>query len=176
MRESVQNASSQVPSQTPWAGNSGDRPSKMSFIKCCGGLRSTLDLRTTVCMHAESLLLCPNLCGPMDCSPPASSVHGVLWARIPEWVVVPFSKRSSQSRDRTWVSWIAGRFFTIWASHQGSPSSLGQTSLHSASLYCALQTLQCLPVESTNWTLHWRSLWAPFSNSICWLSISVALW
>ena len=38
---------------------------------------------------------CPNLCDPMDCSPPGSSVHGVLQARIPEWVAVPSSRGSS---------------------------------------------------------------------------------
>ena len=45
----------------------------------------------------------------MDCSPPGSSVHGILQARIPEWVAISFC------RDQTWVFCIAGRFFTIWA-------------------------------------------------------------
>ena len=43
------------------------------------------------------------LCDPVDCSPPGSSVHGILQGRILEWVAIPFSKGSSQSRDRTWV-------------------------------------------------------------------------
>ena len=51
----------------------------------------------------------------MDCSPPVSSVHGILWARILECVAIPFSSGSSQPRDWTWVPCIAGRFFTIWA-------------------------------------------------------------
>ena len=55
---------------------------------------------------------CLTLCDPMDCSPPGSSVHGILQARILEWVAISFSRRSSQSRDRTCVSCIAGRFFT----------------------------------------------------------------
>ena len=50
----------------------------------------------------------------MDCSPPGSSVHGILQARIPEWVAIPFSRGSSWRRDQTQVSHIAGRFFTIW--------------------------------------------------------------
>ena len=50
----------------------------------------------------------------MDCSPPGSSVHGILQARILEWVAIPFSRRSSQPRDWTWVSCIAGGFFIIW--------------------------------------------------------------
>ena len=50
----------------------------------------------------------------MNCSPPGSSVHGMLQARILEWVAIPFSKRSFQPWDRTWVSYITGRFFTVW--------------------------------------------------------------
>ena len=53
---------------------------------------------------------CSTLCGPMNCT-----VHGILQARILEWVAFPFSRRSSQSRDRSQVSHIAGGFFTNWA-------------------------------------------------------------
>jgi len=48
----------------------------------------------------------------MDCSPPSSSVHGILQARILEWVAISFSRGPSCLRDQTQVSWIAGRFFT----------------------------------------------------------------
>ena len=51
----------------------------------------------------------------MDCSPPGSSVHGVLQPGILEWVAMPSSRRSSQPRDGTWVSCTVGRFFTVWA-------------------------------------------------------------
>ena len=51
-------------------------------------------------------------CDPMDCSPPGSSVQGVSQARILEWGAISFSRGSSQPRDQTWVSCIAGRFFT----------------------------------------------------------------
>ena len=57
--------------------------------------------------------LCPALCNPMDYSRPGSSVHGILQSRTLEWVAIPFSRGSSQSRDRTWVLCIAGRFFTV---------------------------------------------------------------
>ena len=43
-------------------------------------------------MHAKSLQLCPTLCNPIDCSPPVSSVHGILQARTLEWVAMPFSR------------------------------------------------------------------------------------
>ena len=46
------------------------------------------------CMHAKSLQSCPTLCNPMNSSPPGSSVHGILQARILEWVAISFSKRS----------------------------------------------------------------------------------
>ena len=50
---------------------------------------------------------------PMDCSLLGSSVHGILKARILEWVAIPFSRESSQPRVQTQVSGIAARFFTI---------------------------------------------------------------
>ena len=65
------------------------------------------------CMHASVAPLCLTLCDPMDCSPPDSSVCGILQARIPEWVAIPVCRRSSWPRDRTQVSCIAGRFFTV---------------------------------------------------------------
>ena len=52
------------------------------------------------------------LCDPTDCSPPGSSVHGILQARILEWVAMPFSRGSSHPRDWTQVSCIVGRFLT----------------------------------------------------------------
>ena len=63
---------------------------------------------------------------PVDFSPPGFSIHGISQARILEWVAIPFSRGSSQHRDWTWVSHIAGRLFTIWATreslnYQGSP-------------------------------------------------------
>ena len=48
--------------------------------------------------HAKSFQSCPSLCDPMDCSWPGSSVHGIFQARTPEWVVLPFSRGSSQPR------------------------------------------------------------------------------
>ena len=49
------------------------------------------------------------------CESMGYTVHGILQARILEWVVFPFSRASSQSRDRTQISHIAGGFFTSWA-------------------------------------------------------------
>ena len=55
---------------------------------------------------------CPTLCNPMDCNSLGASVHGILQARILEWVVIPFSRGSSPSRDQTQVPHSVGRFFT----------------------------------------------------------------
>ena len=57
---------------------------------------------------------CLNLCDPVSCSPAGSSVHG----RILECVASPFSRGSSRPRDKAWVSHIAGRLFTAWATSE----------------------------------------------------------
>ena len=62
--------------------------------------------------------LCPTLCNPVNCSPPGSSVHRILQARILEWVTISFFRGSSQSRSQTQASHIVGRFFTIWATRE----------------------------------------------------------
>ena len=64
------------------------------------------------------LQLCLTLCDPMDCSPPGSSLLGIFQARILEWVAIFFSRGSSRPRDRTCVSCISGRLFTIWATRE----------------------------------------------------------
>ena len=62
--------------------------------------------------------VCLTLCNPVDCSPPGPFIHGVLQARIPEWVAIPLFRGYSQPRDWTQVCCIAGRFFTIWATRE----------------------------------------------------------
>ena len=52
------------------------------------------------------------------CSPPGSSIHGILQTRILEWVAIPFSRESFQPRDQSWASCIAVRFFSIWATSE----------------------------------------------------------
>ena len=71
--------------------------------------------------------LCPTVCDPVNCSPPGSSVHGILQARILEWIAIPFSRWSSQPRDQIQVSWTAGRFFTIWATWEALQDLLKQS-------------------------------------------------
>ena len=87
---------------------------------------------------------CLTLCNSAVCSPPGSSVHGILQERLLEWVVMPFSRVSSQPMDQTQVSCIAGRLFTIWAtrealsnrSHWSASGEKKNTHIHSTSSYC----------------------------------------
>ena len=89
----------------------------------------------------------------MDCSPSGSSVHGILQARIVEWVAIPSSRGSSQPRDRTQVSHIAGRFPTE------PPEKPKNTTVGSLSL---LQGI--FPTEESNQgLLHHR--WIPYQLS-----------
>ena len=65
---------------------------------------------------------CLTLCNSMDCSPPGSSVYGILQAKILVWVAISFSRGSPQPRDWTQVSCIVGKFFTIWATREAKKS------------------------------------------------------
>ena len=94
---------------------------------------------------------CPTLCDPMDCSPPGSSVHGILQARILEWTAISFSRGSSQPRDQTWVSCIAGRFFTIWVTRGALANSFSDP-----------KGKTCLQSLRKNLPVHKASLEAPF--------------
>ena len=76
--------------------------------------------RAVLCLVVQSYL---TLCDPMDCSLPGSSVHGIVQARILEWVSMPSSRGSSQPRDRIQISlW---RRILYHLSHQGSSGSKG---------------------------------------------------
>ena len=118
------------------------------------------------------------LCNPMN-----YTVHGILQARIPEWVAFPFSRGSSQPRDRTQVSFIEGGFFTSWATreaqaywsgyHFPSPADLPDPGIKPWSL--ALQ-VDSLPTElsgkpgmegsKANWrNWPWLKVGTPFNAS-----------
>ena len=73
-------------------------------------------LRPALCVLVSQF--CLTLCDPLNCSPPGSSLHGILQARVLEWVAISFYRGSSWPRDWTQVSYIAGRFFTLWATRK----------------------------------------------------------
>ena len=88
---------------------------------------------------------CPTLCGPMD-----YTVHGILQARILEWVAIPFSRGSFQPRDRTLVSCIAGRFFTSWATREA------QRNLRCVLLSERRQSAEGYTLHDSNYITFWK--------------------
>ena len=95
-------------------------PQETRFLGPLAPLCNSFLICVFVC--AKSLQLCPTLGKPMDCSPPGSSVHGVLQARILEWVAISFSWGSSHPRNWTPVSYIfcIGRWGLLFFNHQYS--------------------------------------------------------
>ena len=87
----------------------------------------------------------PTLCDAIDCNLPGLSVHGILQARILEWVAVPFSRGSSRPRNRIRISCIVGRFFTSWITEGNFFAFnylLNTSCLTSKSVFC-LQICSC---------------------------------
>ena len=83
-----------------WAHKVSVMPKNSSFLPSPvnTGYDQTKSPRSTVKVLAAQS--CPTLCDPVDCSPPGSSVYGILQARILEWVAIPFSRGSSQPRNK----------------------------------------------------------------------------
>ena len=75
---------------------------------------------------------CLTLCDPMD-----YTVHGILQARILEWVAIPFSRGSSRPRDWTQVSRIAGGFFTSWATRSGCENTMNTLNTSLSTFSCS---------------------------------------
>ena len=101
-------------------------------------------------MWVKVTQLCPTLCNPTD-----YTIHGILQAGILEWVAFPFSRGSSQPRDQTQVSCMAGRFFTSWATREAQESWSGQEP-----------TCQCTRSKKHGFNplvskILWRRTWQP---------------
>ena len=75
--------------------------------------------RYAMLLHCACTQSFPTVYDPMDCSPPGSSVHGILQARILKWIAILFCRWSSQRRD--WAGLLHGRWLLYHLSHQGSP-------------------------------------------------------
>ena len=74
--------------------------------------------KTPIKKDSEVAQSCLTLCDPIDCSLPGSSVHGIFQARVLECGAISFSRGSSWPRDRTCISHIVGRCFTIWPTRE----------------------------------------------------------
>ena len=107
--------------------------------------REALYIRVCVCVCVVKVAQsCLTLCNPLD-----YTFYGILPARILEWVTFPFSRGSSQPRDWTQVSGIAGRFFTSWATREAKNTGMDSLSL--------LQQI-FLTQESNRGLLHCRQI------------------
>ena len=97
----------------------------------------------------------------MDCSLPGSSIHGIFQARVLEWVAISFSRGSSWPGDRTQVSRIAGRCFTLWATREARNAKVGNKEIPGVTGKFGLrvqneaeQRLTVLPRERTGHSKH----------------------
>ena len=99
----------------------GDRQQTMNRRTKREGAQYLLDKYVLYKVKVKVAQSCPTLCDSMDCSPPGSSVHGLLQARI-LWVAMLSSKGSSQPRDQTHISYVSciGRWVLYHQWHQGS--------------------------------------------------------
>ena len=105
---------------------------------------------------AESLQSCPTLCDPMNCSLSGSSVHGILQARILEWVAISCSRGSSWSRDQTCLSCISytGRWILYHCATREAPQT---ALLYSLSLHNILNPALPFSTVFTTSSLGWSS-------------------
>ena len=110
---------------------------------------------------------CLTLCSPTDCSPPGASVHGILQVRILEGVFIPFSRGSSQYRDWTQVSCIAGRFFAIWTTRGVLAANKGPIRWTEPSLVELLELCVATgPVIVPDWSLSRLCGWWSHVNQL----------
>ena len=119
---------------------------------------------------------CPTLCDPVDCSLPGFSVHGILQARILEWVTISFSRGSSQPRDWTQVSCIGGRCFNLWATREAHTQKLYSNTYTQNFIYSSHRFTEAPEAHSYNKWLNVSmhvcsvlsdSLWTPGHQEAC---------
>ena len=107
-----------------------------------------------VCIYVCSVAqLCLNLCNPIDCSPPGSSVHGIFQARILDWVDISFSRGSSQPRNRADVSCV---------------SCIGRRTLHRCPLSHCIQGKHRFRRTNPCWTAVQERLLSHILSKHCW--------
>ena len=90
---------------------------------------------------------CLTVCDPMDCSPPGSSVHGILQQEYWNGLPFPSTRDLSRPRDQTWVSCRASRFFTIWATRRSHTTHI-KHDLHSWRLHQESESVPPPPPNS----------------------------
>ena len=103
-------------------------------------------------VQSEVTQSCLTLCDPMDCSLSGSSIHGIFQARVLEWIAISFSRGSSRPRNRTRVSRIAGRCFTVWATREAKTTA----QLHSSHMLAKSCSKFSKPGFHSTWTMNFR--------------------
>ena len=118
---------------------------------------------------------CPTLCYPMECSPPGSSVLGILRARILEWIAISLSRGTSRPRDQTQVLCIAGRRFNLWATREAKSRCFFWNSLDFSMIQwmLAIWSLVPLPFLNPAWTS--ESSWFMYCWRLAWRILSITL-
>ena len=129
-------------------------------------------MRCTI-SESEVAQSCLTLCDPMDCSLPGPFVHGIFQARVLVWVTISFSRGSSWPRDRTWVSCIAGRCLTIWATREAqtvvplsSVQSLSRVGLFATPWIAARQASLSISISRSSLRLRFIESMMPSSHLI----------
>ena len=124
--------------------------SKIQFLMSCYMTHLVHELKVKA---SEVVQLCPTLCDPMDCNRPGCSVHGILQARILEWVAVPFSRGSS---------WPSEACFT--AEPPGKPEDLLK--------YRLLVPTSAFPIQLVIWYQTWEFVFLASFLGNCWCCLS----
>ena len=121
---------------------------------------------------------CLTLCDPVDCSPPGSSNHGFLQARILEWVAISFSRGSSRPRDQTRVSHIGGRCFNLWATREDQRSCLWtmSQSIEGQVSYLFFFRIDLDVHRHLFFYIHFRVSFCKFPKVSCWYFDASRIW
>ena len=128
--------------------------------------------RDWACICAKLLQSCPTLWDPMDYSPPGSSAHGILRARILEWVAAPSSRESSQPRDPALISYITciGRWVLFPLVPPGKPLIFCILKSRSIPQHIHWSVLCC-----TYWGITWKGVFSLHLSPI-WCSALISCW
>ena len=119
-------------------------------VEHTGGVPGPVTMRRCERCGGESLSRV-RLCDPTDCSPPGSSVHGILQARTLEWVAISSSRGPSGTKDRTCVFYIAGGFFTNWTTVRiFSMALFSREGANVSWMWCEIFITQFEPISQTD--------------------------
>ena len=140
--------------------NPGIKPASLMSSALAGGFFTT---SATWVKVAQS---CLTLCNPMD-----YTVHRILQARILEWVAFPFSRGSSQPRDQTQVSYIAGRFITSWATREVQSHLRSPFNHHVTITHTGLNKCNRLSQFALKRSFNQCSLYCPYCQNTCLSSV-----